>query len=198
MDVLVQHHPEYVALAWGTFKFLFTVCRRVTIPLFSCSCAHDNQKAIINHQELLAKISKHTAQVADLLPQQKMALILYPTAEMQQAVAWVYASIMKFLYLSICFYKEGKVKHSIKAIFQPWALRFQDLYDELSDRSMRVKELASTAAKAELRDVHLDILDSRKVSDEMNSRIKTLHSTIEGLTALFEQKMSHQTDLFSS
>lgn len=24
-DVLVQHHPEYVSLAWGTFKLLFTV-----------------------------------------------------------------------------------------------------------------------------------------------------------------------------
>lgn len=26
LDVLVQHHPEYVALAWGTFKLLFMVC----------------------------------------------------------------------------------------------------------------------------------------------------------------------------
>lgn len=25
LDVLVQHHPEYVSLAWGTFKFLFIV-----------------------------------------------------------------------------------------------------------------------------------------------------------------------------
>ena len=25
MDVLVQHHPEYVALAWGAMKFLFVV-----------------------------------------------------------------------------------------------------------------------------------------------------------------------------
>jgi hypothetical protein len=24
-DVLVQHHPEYVALAWGAMKFLFVV-----------------------------------------------------------------------------------------------------------------------------------------------------------------------------
>lgn len=24
-DVMVQHHPEYVALAWGTFKLLFVV-----------------------------------------------------------------------------------------------------------------------------------------------------------------------------
>lgn len=25
-DVLVQHHSEYVALAWGTFKLVFMVC----------------------------------------------------------------------------------------------------------------------------------------------------------------------------
>ena len=25
MDVLVQHHPEYVSLAWGTMKFFFMV-----------------------------------------------------------------------------------------------------------------------------------------------------------------------------
>lgn len=25
LDVLAQHHPEYVSLAWGAFKFLFTV-----------------------------------------------------------------------------------------------------------------------------------------------------------------------------
>jgi hypothetical protein len=26
MDVLVQHHPEYVSLAWGIMKLLFGVC----------------------------------------------------------------------------------------------------------------------------------------------------------------------------
>ena len=25
MDVLVQHHPEYVALAWGAMKLVFGV-----------------------------------------------------------------------------------------------------------------------------------------------------------------------------
>ena len=25
LDVLVQHHPEYVSLAWGAMKFLFVV-----------------------------------------------------------------------------------------------------------------------------------------------------------------------------
>lgn len=27
LDVLSQHHPEYVSLAWGTMKFLFIVSR---------------------------------------------------------------------------------------------------------------------------------------------------------------------------
>lgn len=26
MDVLVQQHPEYVSLAWGTMKLVFGVC----------------------------------------------------------------------------------------------------------------------------------------------------------------------------
>ncbi|KAI9690569.1 MAG: hypothetical protein M1822_009532 [Bathelium mastoideum] len=178
MDVLVQQFPEYVSLAWGAFKFLFS--------------------AVMNHQEILAKLSKHAARVADLLPQQKMALVLYPTAEMQEAVAWVYASIMKFLRLAICFYKEGRFTHSIKSVFHPWALRFQDLYDELYDRSTRVKDLMSMAAKAELRDVHLDILEGRKVLDDITARMDNMFSTQQALAALFEQKMSSQADFIST
>ena len=36
MDMLVQHHPEYVSLAWGTFKFLFVVSPN---PCVGCSNA---------------------------------------------------------------------------------------------------------------------------------------------------------------
>ncbi len=28
LDVLVQHHPQYVSLAWGAMKFLFVVSRQ--------------------------------------------------------------------------------------------------------------------------------------------------------------------------
>ena len=35
MDVLVQHHPEYVSLVWGAMKLLFGVCESLvdTVPL---------------------------------------------------------------------------------------------------------------------------------------------------------------------
>jgi hypothetical protein len=29
LDVIAQHHPEYVALAWGSIKFLLVVSLRV-------------------------------------------------------------------------------------------------------------------------------------------------------------------------
>lgn len=33
MDVLVQHHPEYVSLAWGAMKFIFGVSAWARSPL---------------------------------------------------------------------------------------------------------------------------------------------------------------------
>lgn len=35
MDVLVQHHPEYVSLAWGAMKFIFGVGTDANKPLSS-------------------------------------------------------------------------------------------------------------------------------------------------------------------
>ena len=32
LDVFAQHHPEYVALAWGSIKFLLTVIGIYTVP----------------------------------------------------------------------------------------------------------------------------------------------------------------------
>lgn len=29
MDVVSQHHPEYVSLAWGAMKFVFVVCTTI-------------------------------------------------------------------------------------------------------------------------------------------------------------------------
>jgi hypothetical protein len=39
MDTLAQHHPEYVALVWGTMKFVMMVCGnllKLTLPSTIC------------------------------------------------------------------------------------------------------------------------------------------------------------------
>lgn len=40
MDVLVQHHPEYVSLAWGAMKFIFGVSLYARRPLRSLYHRH--------------------------------------------------------------------------------------------------------------------------------------------------------------
>ncbi|KAL8770710.1 MAG: hypothetical protein Q9194_005097 [Teloschistes cf. exilis] len=64
-DVLAQHHPEYVALAWGTLKFLLV--------------------AVTNHATTASKLSASISHIAELVLQHAFHLILYPTREMQTA-----------------------------------------------------------------------------------------------------------------
>ncbi|KAK6840941.1 hypothetical protein PG987_001801 [Apiospora arundinis] len=53
LDVFVQHHPEYVALAWGAIKLLFT--------------------GVMNHAKTIGKIAKGLCCIADLLPRHHKA-----------------------------------------------------------------------------------------------------------------------------
>ncbi|KAL9594283.1 MAG: hypothetical protein Q9219_007123, partial [cf. Caloplaca sp. 3 TL-2023] len=149
LDVLVQHHPKYVGLAWGIFEFLFV--------------------ALQNHAELISKISKYASRVADLLPQQKIVLVLYPTSSTQEAVARLYASIMKLFQEAARFYKDE-----------------------------RVRELAALAAKAELRNAHIEIVESRRISDQTSSEIVTLKSSVKELKVMLEQRLITHGNLLTT
>jgi len=111
---------------------------------------------------------------------------------MQEAVARLYARIIEFVQNAICFYKQGKVVHSIRSIFQPWSLSFQDHYDAILNLSNRVKDLASLAAKAELRDTHLEVIKGRKDLDRTSTEIVMLRSEVQGLKTLVESRFSQQ------
>lgn len=127
-----------------------------------------------------------------------MVLVLYPTSAMREAVAHLFAYVLKFFRLAVQFYKDGRLKHSVKAIFQPWSLAFQDLYDVLSTQAEKVKELAALAAKAELRDAHIEIIESRRISNRMSGEITMLKSTVQDLKAMLEQKIVAHGDLLTS
>ncbi|KAF3353431.1 hypothetical protein VD0004_g4977 [Verticillium dahliae] len=136
-DVFVQHHPEYVSLAWGAMKFLFI--------------------AVLNHEELLTEISKAVSKIADVLPRTELHSVLYPTQRMQDSVAMVYAKILEFFVMAVRWYKKGKVMHSLSSITKPFSLSFKPVIEEITERSRRVDELASAASKAEIRDLHIRI-----------------------------------------
>ncbi|KAH6846972.1 hypothetical protein B0I37DRAFT_405030 [Chaetomium sp. MPI-CAGE-AT-0009] len=54
LDVLAQHHPEYVSLVWGAFKLVFG--------------------AVVNHEDQIKQLAKTCTQIADLLPRAEITL----------------------------------------------------------------------------------------------------------------------------
>lgn len=92
----MQHHPEYVSLVWGAIKFCFIGISPVLAASNIVHSANTNVE-VLNQEVLVAKISKALAQIADALPRAAMKLVLYPTGTMKEAVATIYAHIVKFL-----------------------------------------------------------------------------------------------------
>ncbi|KAF2103667.1 hypothetical protein NA57DRAFT_8357, partial [Rhizodiscina lignyota] len=156
-DVLVQQHPEYVSLAWGTFKLLFV--------------------AIANHAESASKLSKSVSQVADLLPQQSLLLVLYPTAQMQTSVARLYAHILIFFVSALKWYKDSRLVHAIKSILQPWDMKFRTQYEAIAAETQQVRRLAEVALNVEVRDTRLEVLQGmlKEIRLDLTSQRTTLN-----------------------
>ncbi|KAH0565264.1 hypothetical protein GP486_001345 [Trichoglossum hirsutum] len=134
MDVLAQHHPEYVALAWGAMKFLFV--------------------AFLNHDTVISTLAKGLSQIADALPRAELATILYPTKRMKNAVAELYAYLIKFLIRAHDWYQESTLRHLLHSITRPVELRYKDLIEKIAACSRDIDQLAVSGAQAEQRDMH--------------------------------------------
>jgi hypothetical protein len=117
----------------------------------------------LNHEDLISQLSKALAQIAAVLPRANMKLLLYPTDQIKLGMSKLYANIIKFIQRAINWYDGGKVKHAITAMFRPAPLRFEDLVNEISACSQTIDELALSASQAELRDVHLLLLEVRRI-----------------------------------
>jgi hypothetical protein len=62
---------------------------------------------------------------------------------------------------AIRWYKQGKMAHAWNAFAKPWALSFQDHVDLIRDQARNIDQLAGSAARAELRDTHVETLETR-------------------------------------
>ncbi|KAJ8106817.1 hypothetical protein OPT61_g9289 [Boeremia exigua] len=129
-DVLAQHHPEYVALAWGAMKFLFVAC--------------------LNHEGTVTSIAKGLARIADALPRVELATILYQTTKMNAAVEALYAHIIRFLIRAHDWYRESSLRHVLHSITRPAQLRYEDLLEEIGTCSRNIEQLAIAGSQVEI------------------------------------------------
>ena len=147
-------------------------------------------QTVLNHQELVKELSKGLAHIADLMPRANLSLVLYPTDMMQDALAQLYAHILRFLEQALLWYRQGKLMHSVSCILRPWAITYKEQLEAVKDTSMRLDKLADMATKAELRDTHLQVIEARKDWIDAKSELKILREDNQRLISLMQTGMS--------
>lgn len=172
LDALAQHHPEYVALAWGTVKFVLT--------------------GILNRATLIEELAKALVGIADKLPRVHLNADLYQTSDMEAALARLYASILMFFRLCAKWYNRGSLGRFCSALKDPFELKYKALLADIELCSSLVDNLANAGARVEIRSVHalsesdhakLIEIDA-KVTDAFNAQMRKLESIDEGVSKL--------------
>ncbi|CAN9304554.1 unnamed protein product [Alternaria sp. RS040] len=135
MDTLAQHHPEYVALAWGAMKLVLT--------------------GVINRATLFERLSQALIDIANVLPRMHLSAELYPTKNMEAALSRLFKYIILFLRLCVRWYKKSSLGRVCSAIKTPFELDYQDSMEHIQECSKAVDDLANAGARVEVRDVHI-------------------------------------------
>ena len=133
----------------------------------------------MNHEELLHQLAKALSSIAESLPRKDLTLVLYPTQQMKMAVSHLYAQLIRFMLRATRWFKRGKLTHCFGAIARPFGLDFKDDIEKLDEVSRNIDELASVAAKAELRDTHLEMLETRAELREARTEIHRLGELVK-------------------
>jgi hypothetical protein len=183
LDTLAQHHPEYVSLAWGTVKFVFVVRPQLSATYCTMEAYMWSIKGILNHGELVLEFSRALAQIGEVLPRQEFTAALYPTPRMRDALTMLYAHVMKFLLRAVKWYQMGPAGRAFTAIRKPFDLDLKDIVEQVRLCSERIEKIASTASKAELRDVHLKVSGMQDNSRNTDVKISDMQGHMGDMRA---------------
>ncbi|KAK1753317.1 hypothetical protein QBC47DRAFT_388193 [Echria macrotheca] len=170
MDVMSEHHPEYVSLAWGLVKLVFI--------------------GVANHETLIKEVSKAFCRICDAVKHVQLKLLLYPTRDMQEQVGTFYAHLVKFAIRAIKWYREPRILHAVTAIARPYSLRFKDIVEDIQDTIRQTDRLALSMSQAEQRQILLKIDEGRSANEVQQQHIsQELEATRKELQATHE--MNH-------
>ncbi|KAM5341919.1 hypothetical protein ACJ41O_014950 [Fusarium nematophilum] len=133
LDVMSQHHPEYVALVWGLVKFVLM--------------------GVLNHGTLVAQFSQALSVIAQLLPRTELSAELYQTNEMKDAVANLYAHILLFLQQAVRWYNVGPAGRALTALFKPFELSYKESIEQIMLCAQHIDDISSIASKVEIREI---------------------------------------------
>lgn len=133
-----------------------------------------------NHAQLITTLSEALCMIASSLPRSSLAIILYPTKRMREAVALLYAHIINFFIRAKQWYDEGPFKHLLGSFTRPVELRYEDLLENIENCTLEIDNLSNAGSRTEQRDVHLEIQELAKRQIEHEKTLKLLQEVAVG------------------
>ena len=79
--------------------------------------------------------------------------------------------------------------HTVSCIVRPWALLYSEHVEAIKEDSIRLDKLSDMAAKAELRDTHLEVVEARKEWAFANSELMSLRDDNRRLAEMIQAGM---------
>lgn len=136
---------------------------------------------------MVKSLAKSCALIAETLPRADLSLVLYPTPAMREALARLYAAILKFIVRSIRWYRKGRMQHVLTSIANPWSLEYESELREVEQHARSVDKLAQSGSQAELRDAHLRI-------SQLQTDLQATRGEIKSLASFVEEKFREMTE----
>ncbi|KAK6614802.1 hypothetical protein H4I96_01123 [Botrytis cinerea] len=172
MDAVVQQAPECVSLVYGAMKLVLV--------------------GVVNHEKSLAIIMDGLCSVADVLPRMENTVNLYPTVQMRKFMIMLYAQIIKFLTVSLSWFKESKALHILHSFTRPPELCYSDLVQKIGNLSQSISTAAQFSSFAEQRDMH-------SVMNNIMSRQESLEDKVDDkFTKIFQELCELKTTMVTA
>lgn len=108
---------------------------------------------------------------------------------MQASVARLYAHILNFSVEALKWYRDKRITHAFKSIFQPWNLKFRQDYEAIESEALQIRRLASVAMKAEVRDTRLGVVQGTKELELVKQEVSELKAENQRLHGLLFSRL---------
>lgn len=178
LDILAQHHPEYVALAWGAIKFVMMVSLQSLVAshafFYLHNCLFYFRQGVINHSEMIVKLSKALSRISEALPLIKLGIDLYPTEYMKEAVSRVYAHIMLFLQKAAKWYTMGSARRVLSSVGNPFTLSYEDTVEQIRSCTEYVNVVADAGSRAETRGLTIMLEQQDRTLQQMRELLSNI------------------------
>jgi hypothetical protein len=153
-------------------------------------------QGVLNHAELVVELSKALTGIAEVLPRIRLDGSLYPTDYMKAAISRVYAHIILFLQKAVTWYTMSTARRIASSLFKPYSLSYKDTVDEIKKCTESVDAIASSAARAEMRDLSITIQDHSVMLRETDKTLHTMQDHLIYLQASAQRTEAQLTQMW--